>query len=178
MTVRTHWATMLLLPLLAIAAACGEPTAPGARTPASIFATGNAAHPVALVTCPSKVLALSFALLGPQGGELTAGPATLTVPPGALASTHVFAISVPRSRYMDVQVSAIGEEHFVFERPVTIALDYSRCDLDALGEQSLTAWFLDTNSLQPVAPMLTEDDRAARRAVFVTDHLSRYALAQ
>ncbi|HJR62623.1 MAG TPA: hypothetical protein VJ803_02915 [Gemmatimonadaceae bacterium] len=178
MTVRTNWATTLLLPLVAIAVACGEPTAPGSRTPASVFATTNPGRSVNLVTCPSKVFALSFALLGPHGGELTAGPATLIVPAGALASPRVFAISVPRSRYMDVQIAAIGEEHFVFDQPVTIALDYSSCDVDELGEQALTAWFLDTESLQPVAPMLTEDDRVARRAVFVTDHLSRYALAQ
>jgi hypothetical protein len=178
MTVRTNWATTLLVSLLAITVACSEPTAPGSRNPASVFATTDPERPVKLVTCPSKVLALSFAVLGPQGGQLTAGPATLAVPPGALSAARVFAISVPRSRYMDVQILALGDEHFVFDQPVTITLDYSRCDLDELGEESLTAWFVDTESLQPLTPMLTEDDRLARRAVFVTDHLSRYALAQ
>ena len=178
MMLRTYRATLLLLPLLTIVVACGEPTAPGAHGPASVFSMAEQGRPVQLVTCPSKEFVLSFAMLGPQGGTMTGGPVTMDVPPGALPTGRLFVISVPRSRYLEMQIAAVGVEHFIFDLPVTITVDYSRCDLDQLDEQSLTAWFVDTQSLLPIEPMATEDDRLARRAVFITDHLSRYALAQ
>ncbi|MGH7717542.1 MAG: hypothetical protein ACREON_01690 [Gemmatimonadaceae bacterium] len=164
--------------LIAVAASCGEsisPTAPpSAQLTSATFEEGGPT----LLSCPTDVSTYGLAVLGRYGGVVRTGPVTLSVPPDALTERTFFVIAVPRSEYMEIDVSAFGQKHFRFERSVTISIDYSRCEQATLDGGPVSAWFIDSFSKQPLEPKEGEDERDLQRLTFITDHLSGYALAQ
>jgi hypothetical protein len=87
-------------------------------------------------------------------------------------------MTVPASKYVEVNIAAAGNAHYQFRRPVVVSLDYSRCgaSADAIGS-SLTAWYVDGSTGAFFADMGGIDDRYFRRIIFMTDHLSGYAVA-
>ena len=85
----------------------------------------------------------------------------------------------PSTRFVEVEVRVNGLAHFLFAKPVTVVLDYSRCRRSRIGPDPLTVWEID-----PVTKAFIReiegvvDDREARTVRFTTDHFSGYAVAQ
>jgi hypothetical protein len=161
--------------VLAAFTACGEPTAPagtpGASADALIFGGTR------LVSCPSQELRVASQTIGPLGGDLSAGGMTLSIPPGAVPLPTLFTVTVPPSKYVEVEITALGVEHFVFDAPVRITLDYGRCTRSDIDQAPLTVWYIDGITDTPLRPMGGEDDKGARTVTFTTGHLSSYAIA-
>ena len=84
---------------------------------------------------------------------------------------------MPASRYVEVEVTADGGEHYVFDSPVTVSLDYGRCNRPDLDQATLTAWNIDPQSKALLEPMGGADDKSQHVITFSTIHFSGYAVA-
>jgi hypothetical protein len=161
------------LALLAFTA-CGEPTAPARLV--------GAADPVTLgteklVSCPSEDLRVASATIGSLGGDISVGGTTISIPAGAVRLPTLFTVTTPPSKYVEVEITALGVEHYLFDQQVSITLDYSRCTRSDIDKAPLTVWYIDSVTDTPLLPMGGVDDKQARTVTFTTDHLSSYAIA-
>jgi hypothetical protein len=158
---------------LATLTACGEPTAPPrSASPLIGFETAK------LVSCPSKESESSAALVTPlDGGTISVGGTQIAIPAGAVTTPTLFTVTVPASKYVEVEITALGVEHFLFDRDVTITIDYGRCTRSDIDAAPLTAWYIDGITDTPLSPMGGVDDKVARTVTFTTGHLSSYAIA-
>ncbi len=129
-----------------------------------------------LLVCPSTQSYTATAIIGREGGSLSAGGATITLPARAVGRPTLFTMTVPASQYVEVEIVAENKPHFNFDKRVSITLDYSRCGADA-DEKPLTAWHIDPASKRLLQQMPGRKDRKDNRVSFGTDHLSGYALA-
>ncbi|HEU4564449.1 MAG TPA: hypothetical protein VFS05_07370 [Gemmatimonadaceae bacterium] len=131
-----------------------------------------------LLVCPADTTLTTSGIIGPLGGTLQVGGASITLPPGAVLAPTPFTLTVPASRYMEVEIHAGDAEHFVFVIPATIAISYARCQGEVTAASPLRAWYIDSVTNALLELMGGQDDRAARRVTFTTGHLSGYAIAQ
>jgi hypothetical protein len=131
-----------------------------------------------LLECPTSQSASAVGLLGFLGGVVSVGGNSVMLPPGAVSLPTLITLRVPASPYVEVDVTADDLLSFVFRRPVSITIDYSRCPLEATAGATLTVWHIDPQTKALVEPMGGVDDPARRRITFVTGHLSGYAVAQ
>ena len=129
-----------------------------------------------LLVCASTDSYTATAVIGREGGSLSAGGATITMPPKAVNRPTLFTMTVPASQYVEVEIVAENRPHFNFDRRVSITLDYSRCGLE-IDDKPLTAWHIDPASKSLLKQMPGRRDRRDRQVSFGTDHLSGYALA-
>ena len=113
-------------------------------------------------------------LIGPKGGRIQLGGFVMVVPRGALRDTTTFVMKVPESRVLKVKIRARDEQHFTFEKPVTITLDYSRC---SNVPSDPTGWYVDETTDSELEQMPGVNNAAARSFTLQTGHLSGYALA-
>jgi hypothetical protein len=175
-----HLTAPLSAAALVILAACGEaPTRPAASvsrsvSPASLAA--NASGASSLLACGIATPATQSAVIGPKGGSIVVAGASLVIPGGAVSEATTFTVTVPASPYVEVDVRANGYEHFQFDHPVFISLDYSRCSDAAIGTQALRAAWIDTQSRDLLDIMNAVDVRKDKQVRLLTDHLSGYIL--
>lgn len=168
-------------------ASCGEPTGPSILTSPSFDPVAAAtdygdgtvleAPSVQLVSCPTSATASAHDVIGVAGGEVSAGGVTIHIPPGAVLVPTVFDVTVPASEYMEVDITARGFEHYLFVMPVTVSIDYSRCDDAKVATASLAVFHIDLLTKTLLERMFGDDDKQNRRITFITDHLSGYAIA-
>ena len=78
---------------------------------------------------------------------------------------------------MEIDVSAVGFTSFLFQQPVTITIDYSRCNRNNLDPQTLQVWHIDPLTHQMLENMGGVVDTATQQITFTTGHLSGYAVA-
>jgi hypothetical protein len=157
--------------LAAAVVACDEPTgeAAGRKTAAD----------AKLVACPASEPVTATATITPLlGGTVSAAGSSITLPVGAVALPTVIALTVPASPYMEIDVRAGGLEHLVFQLPVQIVIDYSRCARVDIDRAPLSAWHIDSQTKALLEDMNGTDDKVARKITFTTGHLSSYAIAQ
>lgn len=130
-----------------------------------------------LIECPigearaveQRVLAL--------GGVVALDGNSVVVPSGAILDAADIGIEVPASRHVRVELTANDQEHWQFQAPVTVTIDYSRCPADALGTNPLSVWLIDSVTGELLQHMGGVDDRLMKRITFETDHFSGYAIA-
>ena len=116
--------------------------------------------------------------LGLFGGTLSLGANQFVVPSGALLGLTAFQITLPAGDAVEADVSAVGLTSFLFQTPVSITIDYSRCADDAIpAGAALQVVYIDSQSKQMLAPMGGVDDPVARQITFQTSHLSGYEVA-
>jgi hypothetical protein len=128
-----------------------------------------------LLSCPGGDNgAVSRATIGPEGGLLSLNGFVMVVPRGAVLDTTTFVMRVPKAEVLKVKIRARDEEHFVFAKPVTITLDYSRCRSLPLDP---TAWYIDENTNSELEQMPGVNNATAQTFTLETGHLSGYALA-
>jgi hypothetical protein len=164
--------------LAAALTACSEPTGP-APAPAARSLFGDETN-ASLVQCPSDGSLTGSALLGVLGGELSVGGMRLVIPPDALPlfGLSLVTLTVPPSKYVEIEVQVNGLPHFQFAQPVTVVLDYSRCTRSDIDRAPLSVWNIDPLTKALLEDMGGVDDKSARTVTFTTDHFSGYAIAQ
>jgi hypothetical protein len=164
----------LAVPVALLLASCtgdapGGPLAPG--TPGR----STSAAPV-LIDCPATVDSTSTKILGPSGGTLRVGRHRLDAPVGAVTSTLGFRAEVRSSPYFEVDFSAYGWSSYVFNRPVQITLDYSRCPAESIEGKTLHVLYIDPVTKTILQDLGGYDDRSSRTITTSTNHLSDYAI--
>jgi hypothetical protein len=99
------------------------------------------------------------------------------IPANAVLSPTTFRLIVPASRIVEIAVRAGDAEHFLFEQPVLVTIDYGRC-ADALSRTgTLSVWHIDESSKALLENMSAVDLRLLHTISFYTGHLSGYAVA-
>jgi hypothetical protein len=131
-----------------------------------------------LLQCPTSQSASAFGLLGLLGGVVSVSGSSIALPLGAVSLPTVITLRVPASAYVEVDVTANDLVSFLFRRPVSITIDYSRCAPEVTAGTTLTVWHIDPQTKALLEPMGGVNDVTRRRITFVTDHLSGYAIAQ
>ena len=130
-----------------------------------------------LVPCPATVSQAQAATIPITGGTVTVGGTSVTIPAGALTLPALIAVELPASQFDEVHLTANGLETFIFATPVTVALDYSRCEGDDLDRQPLTVWRIDPATKAFLEDMQGVDAKDQRKVTFQTGRFSSYALA-
>jgi|SRR3954469_14350927 len=167
---KTRLATLAAL-LFAVSCGEGRATAPG-----TVSSRSENSGP-SLVECPTDQSVTASALVGLLGGTVQIGATSITIPDGALSVPTLIRVTVPPSRFMEIDVTAVGFTSFLFQKPVTVTIDYSRCNRSDIDQQTLHVWHIDPVTKQLLEDMGGSDDKAARRITFTTGHLSGYAVA-
>ena len=150
---------------------------------AAVTLLGCTEHPTVptgprLLVCPSTTTLTGVFTADPLlGGSLTLGGTTVSIPPGAVSLPQLFVLTIPASKYMEIEVHADGLTSFLFNQPATISIDYSRCSDDKLAGKTLQAWYMDNVTDTLLENMNGTDDRAARKISFQTGHFSGYGVA-
>ena len=130
-----------------------------------------------LISCPTGETQSASALIGPLGGVLAAGNTQVIIPANAVLSPTTFKLTVPASKYVEIEVTTDESEHYVFEQPVTVTLDYGRCGRSNILRAPLTAWNIDPQTKALLEPMISVDNKLTQTVTFTTLHFSGYAVA-
>jgi hypothetical protein len=174
---RLHLAFAAVLALLG-GASCSSDTLTAPQPPARGDLLGISFGSPSLITCTSPGTSQSVtSLIGPLGGVLAVGNTQVIIPADAVLSPTNFTLTVPASKYVEIEVTAEGTEHFLFAQPVTVVLDYSRCSRWDLNLKLLTAWNIDPVTKAMLEPMVSVDNKLLRTVTFTTLHFSGYAVA-
>jgi hypothetical protein len=134
-------------------------------------------RPGKLMVCPVAQEASVRARITPQGGTISLGGHSVYFPPGAVREPVEVKLTVPASKYVEVDIQVNGQEHYRLARPVLATLSYARCGATAWRNRPLSVWHVDGHTRRPLERMASLDDRASRSVTFVTNHFSGYALA-
>lgn len=160
-------------------AACAAPGITGTERAGDIeesrllgFGGGNA-----LIECPSSESATATGLIGIAGGIVSAGGVSIAIPANALLADAQVTVTVPASRFVEVDISVAGSEHFEFELPVLVTMSYARCSRSNINLAPLSAWYIDSDTKQLLEKMPSFDNKLLRTVTFSTLHLSGYAIA-
>lgn len=170
--------TTILFSAMLLLGACGEesPTSP---EPSLMSSRGSdfAGHAMRPVACPTTESYRTEGILGPEGGSLHAAGHRLTVPAGVLAEPIHFTLHAPTGRYVKVNLTAGGAEHYEFAAPVIVTISYDRCRRQHRSASPASVWYIDEISSRPVERMGGKDDRKRRAVTFRTTHFSTYLVA-
>jgi len=177
----------LALALLAMTACSADVTTPVPQDvrPATRIGTrsllpdllGADTSGTALIQCPTSTTQSVTSKIGVAGGVLSIGNTTVVIPLGAVLFPEDFTLTVPASQYAEIRVRAGSAEHYLFQTPVSMTIDYSRCASPALDRKALSAWNIDESSKALLEPMVSVDEKLTHTIVFTTIHLSGYAVA-
>jgi hypothetical protein len=184
---KSRWArstgTALTFAFLVLAGSCGEaPTAPRAPSngaPPSDFLglPGLFGSRPKLLYCPSTQSQQTSAILGIDGGKLSLGGTSVTVPLGALLGQTTVELSIPAGQYMEVDLTVNGGQHITFLQPVIATIDYSRCNRLATLLARLSVWNIDPDTKALLQNMGGIDNKLTQSITFTTPHFSGFAIA-
>jgi hypothetical protein len=163
---------LLALAALSLATSCGEPRATAPK-PTSLSQSSDPT----LLECPTNTGTSTSSVIGLLGGELQIGATSVAIPTGALATPTLIQLTIPPSRFMEIDVTAVGFSSFLFQTPITVTIDYSRCSRGDIDRQTLHVYHIDPLTKQLLEDMGGIDDKISRRITFTTGHLSGYAVA-
>jgi hypothetical protein len=156
--------------------ACGEqptkPADPVANNLLGLFSSGPR-----LVECQTDESISTEGSIGPLGGILSIGGTSVAIPEGALLDPINVRLTIPASKYVEVEIRAGDYEHFVFELPISVTIDYWRCTRSDVLFKPLSAWYINSQTKALEENMLGIDNKLTRSVTFTTPHLSGYAIA-
>lgn len=155
-----------------ILSSCGEP-----RATAPDSSSNSASSSPTLVECPTNQTDVTTGLVGLLGGALSLDGSGITIQSGVLTAPTLFQLTVPASRVMEIDVSAVGFQTFLFKDSVSVTIDYSRCNRSDLDQKTLHVWHIDPVTKALLEDMGGQDNKATHRITFKTNHLSGYAVA-
>jgi hypothetical protein len=130
-----------------------------------------------LIQCPTSTALTATGIIGPGGGVLAAGYTLVIIPSNAVLTPTSFTLTVPASKYVEIEVHAAGTDHFVFATPVTVVIAYGRCNRADIEGSRLSAWNIDPVTKALLEQMLSFDDKLTQTITFSTIHFSGYAVA-
>ena len=163
--------------------ACGEPASSTSPAATLASATGGdtsdhrSANATSLLSCPVDTSATTSATIGLQGGTISLGGSSVTIPAGALLGDEVVELTIPAGHFMEVDLSVNGGQSIVFQLPVTATIDYSRCGRSSETLKPLTVWHIDEHTKALLENMGGVDDKLLQQITFTTGHFSGYAVA-
>lgn len=143
----------------------------------STMVRAASATAVNFIECPTSATTSATALITPLGGVVSTGGTTVSIPAGAVLAPTTITVTVPASNLMEIDVSAAGVDHFVFQQPITVTLSYARCTRNDIDKSPLSVWYIDSVTKAAISAMGGVDDKIARTVTFITGHLSGYAIA-
>lgn len=164
---------LALLAMPAVLLACADQPAPLLSPDAPMRSTAGSA----LVECPTSETRSVTKTVGSLGGTVDLDGHSITLPLGAVLLPTTLTLTVPASRYMEIEITANGAESFDFEQAVAITISYARCTRSNIDKAPLTAWQIDPATKALLEHMGGTDDKAARALTFGSDHLSGFAIA-
>ena len=177
----------LAFALLAVAACSGDVTSPNppakadAGTSESIgwwpIPSLTDVSGATLISCPTTSPQSVTQHIGLSGGVLAIGNTRVVIPLGAVLFPEDFTLTIPESPYAEIRVRAGSAEHYLFQRPVLMSIDYSRCATPELDQRALSVWNIDPDSKALLEQMLGVDLKLTHTITFTTIHLSGYAVA-
>ena len=160
-------------------ARCAEP--PVAPSPAAAPSLSTmetlASGGEALLSCPVQAPRDFSFTLDSRGGRVSRAGVVVEVPAGAISGRQAFVLTLPRSPYLELDLAAVGRDHYTFARPISVAVNYARCGSVDLSSPALSVWNIDSESKTMLERMSGTDDRKGKWITFYTDHLSGYAVA-
>jgi hypothetical protein len=133
---------------------------------------------VTLAVCPTPdgyQTQTASGTVGLLGGTISLSGSSVFVPLGAVLSSTSIELTIPASQYMEIAVTANGGS-FLFQRPIAVTIDYSRCP-DDVKQKQLSVWHIDENTKALLENMGGVDNKLTNQITFTTIHLSGYALA-
>ncbi len=130
-----------------------------------------------LMACPVDTTSSTSAIISPLGGTVSLGGTSILLPAGAVLTNTQIELTVPASQYMEIDITANGGQGFLFSQPVTVTIDYSRCQQDVIDLGPRSAWYIDLNTNALLQNMLGVDNPLTDQITFSTLHLSGYAVA-
>lgn len=172
----------LSIALLALAGSCSDgPTAPqapsNASDPSHLLGLPGLFSSPRLLYCPSEQDQRTSTIIGVNGGSLSIGGTTVTIPLGALLGETSVELAVPAGRYMEVDLTVNGGQHTTFPKPVIVTIDYSRCNRLATLLAPLSVWNIDPTTKALLQNMGGIDNKLAQSITFATLHFSGFAIA-
>jgi len=176
----------LPLALLALAACWGDVTSPTPRASDTGRAESIALWPLTpdtdvsaatLISCPTTTAQSVTQHIGLSGGVLALGNTRVVIPFGAVLVPEDFTLTIPESPYAEIRVRAGSAEHYLFQQPVLMSIDYSRCASPELDQRALSVWNIDEDSRALLEQMTGVDLKLTHTITFTTIHLSGYAVA-
>jgi hypothetical protein len=176
MRISTLGSALLLAALVGCPGDSSTPTGPGKDQGPAKSGTEQTGTGAALIACPAPATVSSTGLIGPLGGVLGVGGIRVVVPANAVLAPTSFTVTVPESEYLEIDVKAGDADHFVFERPVLVAIDYGRCGLPRF-HSALTVWNIDSDTKALLEEMPSVDSQLTHSIIFSTVHFSGYAVA-
>lgn len=129
-----------------------------------------------LLHCPQETVLTASATLDQNGGTIGVRGHEIQVPAGALPGPVLLRLTVPIGSALLLDITADEQEHYQFQEPVRISMDYGRCP-GWEGADPLSAWYYDYATGAFLENMGGSDDRPSRKFRFFTNHLSGYVIA-
>src|SRR5215210_6851760 len=105
---------------LLLAACSGDlPTTP-AEAPS--LARHQSAAPADFIAapCPTRIEYTASAVIGADGGKVEIAGHNLTIPAGAVGVPTTFTLRAPAGRYLQIELTAQGAEHYEFPAPASV----------------------------------------------------------
>jgi hypothetical protein len=131
---------------------------------------GHAYRPL---ECPNQQLVSKTKLLTPLGGLLAIQGVSISLPFGAVTLPTLITIKTPVSAYREVDITANGLLHFLFNTPATVSIDYAGCNVDRTYPLKVFYW----ENGELLEDMNAVDNPYSEKITFTTGHLSGYVIA-
>ena len=163
--------------LLSFFVGCGDTAEPTQSVRPSLSARSAPESPSELAACGNPASRPMSAMIGPQGGVLSAGSAVAFIPPGAVRTPTRFTIQSLAGSALRVQITAPGHERFGFARPLAVMIGYAHCTRQEFLRGQVSVWHVDDETGALLERMPTVHDRRTSTVGFLTTHLSTYAVA-
>jgi len=167
-------ATRLIVVALCVSlAACSDhaPTAAPLVPQADLI--GSVVGATGLLKCSALPFAQSTATIGPDGGSISAGPHTLTIPAGALSAPVKITMTVPTGR--GVNAVEFAPEGLQFARSASLTMSYANCGLVSNLLPKRIAYVSD--NLDILSYILSLDNLFTKRVTGQVRHFSDYVIA-
>jgi hypothetical protein len=127
--------------------------------------------------CPSTQTQTTSGIIGIDGGTVSLGGTSVTIPLGALLGQTTVELTIPAGQYMEVDLSVNGGQHISFLQPVTVTIDYSRCNPWQTLLRRLSVWNIDQDTKALLENEGGLDNKLLRQITFTTSHFSGFAIA-
>ena len=130
-----------------------------------------------LLSCPTSTSQSTSAVIDALGGTLSLGGTSVTIPLDALLGPTTVELNIPAGQYMEVDLTVNGGQHITFLQPVTVTIDYSRCNRLSTLLAPLSVWNIDPTTKALLQNMGGVDNKLAQSITFLTPHFSGFAIA-
>ncbi len=126
-----------------------------------------------LVACTPLQSTSTTKTIGPQGGTISVGQYTLTIPAGALSQAKTITMQQVADTVNSVRFTPHGLQ---FAQSATLTMGYSNCLLAVQNSKPVRVLYVN-EALQQLEAPTSVDNQAANKVSAEIDHFSRYAIA-